>query len=587
MFERAEKRYRRGEIRKANLAAAWITVCLALASVLGVGFYLALALAPGDVGVLESPLIMVVARQLRAGPWGLYGPFGGRNPLVLIHAPLYYRLAALLARPITACGLDRVAAAMIAGRSLAILSLGATAVASDRLAREGGMPGRTGWWAALLILSSPVIGATGFSVRPDMMAVALQTTGVVLLLSWLKSPGDGVAKLTWAFALFGLAVCTKQQCAMAAVISLGLLLAAWRQGRAPAKAVVHAVLLAAATITTVFCVEDLVSEGRMRSTIFVAAANVSRVHPAGWLHVATVLAAVIGNSVGLIALLGASALGALHRTGGGLGALRIAGGLLVGLAAVLSIFQVLVVRLWIWWLVLAASLAILLLVLAAAARPVLFGRRPGQRIELDATIAVYIAGELLLVIVLCRLSEGAWVNYAIGAMVFTAVITARAASRLIDQLPGACAALLLGMAAIAAPGATCMDLKAESSRRRAERAALVQLLVQVGRPASEFFFADRPGYNRQSGRLELVYDDWLYPVFESIGLAENRARWLRRALAEGPVTVVVTTSELQNVAGIELSRATGGYQRTRQIGPFVAYERASRPAHAPPGYERR
>ncbi len=39
--------------------------------------------------------MLSVARQLVFGPSELYGPFGGSNPLVLIHAPLYYRAAAL------------------------------------------------------------------------------------------------------------------------------------------------------------------------------------------------------------------------------------------------------------------------------------------------------------------------------------------------------------------------------------------------------------------------------------------------------------------------------------------------------------
>ena len=45
-------------------------------------------------------------------------------------------------------------------------------------------------------------------------------------------------------------------------------------------------------------------------------------------------------------------------------------------------------------------------------------------------------------------------------------------------------------------------------------------------PPSAFFFLERPGINRVNGRLELVYDDWLYPVFESLHLAEPRSGWL-------------------------------------------------------------
>jgi hypothetical protein len=324
----------------------------------------------------------------------------------------------------------------------------------------------------------------------------------------------------------------------------------------------------------------------MGQAIFVASANVSRVHPASWLHVATVLAAVIGNSVGLNALLGASAMGAPGRGGGALGLLRIAGASLVGLTAVLSVVQLLVVRLWIWWLILGASLAVLLIVPVAVAWPVVFGRKP-RRVGLDATIALYVAGELFLVIVLCRLSEGAWVNYAIQAVVFAAALTARTASRIVEQSPGSWPAVLLCTAAVAAPGATCMDLKAESSHRRAERAALAQILATAGRPASEFFFVDRPGYNRQSGRLELVYDDWLYPVFESIGLAENRARWLLPTLTSGPVTVVVTTSQMENIAGTKLNLPALGYQRIDQVGAFVLYERSPPRPGAPPHIEGR
>jgi hypothetical protein len=33
------------------------------------------------------------------------------------------------------------------------------------------------------------------------------------------------------------------------------------------------------------------------------------------------------------------------------------------------------------------------------------------------------------------------------------------------------------------------------------------------------FVVDCPGMNRLHGRLDLVYDEWLYPVFETMGLA--------------------------------------------------------------------
>ena len=48
------------------------------------------------------------------------------------------------------------------------------------------------------------------------------------------------------------------------------------------------------------------------------------------------------------------------------------------------------------------------------------------------------------------------------------------------------------------------------------------------------FFVDRPGFNRVHGRADLVYDPWLYPVFESIKLAEPRSAWLGASARERP-----------------------------------------------------
>jgi len=557
--------------RIVSLAGALVTVCLATASALSVVFWFALALSPEDVGLMESPLLLAVARQLLAGPWELYGPFGGRNPLVLIHAPLYYRLAALAAWPIAAAGFDPVASALIAGRALSILSLVVTAVAAYRLARLDGTRKRAGWWAALLLLASPVLGGTPFSVRPDMMGVALQTTGILLVLSYLQNPGAGRSKLSWAFALFGLAICTKQHFVAGAIISLGVLMAGWRHRRVSKKALVHGLSVAIAIVATVYCAEELLSGGRMSQAVFGAAADVSRVHPGGWLHVATVLAAVVGNSVGLIALRGAAALAAQGaRSTAASSLLRITAAGLVVLLAGLTTLELFVVRLWIGWVMLAAAVATLLLILPAGA---FLDRSKPRLARVDACLAIYLGAELVLVMILSRLSEGAWVNYAIQAMVFAVVVTARAASRALDESPRPWVAVVVSLAAVAVPGAICMDLKGEATRRRSEHAVLARILGTVGHPASEYFFAERPGHNRAVGRLELVYDDWLYPVFESTGLAENRSRWLRQSLTDGPVRVVVSTAESPRVAGVEATLPVLGYRAVGRFGPFRVYEK--------------
>jgi hypothetical protein len=134
--------------------------------------------------------------------------------------------------------------------------------------------------------------------------------------------------------------------------------------------------------------------------------------------------------------------------------------------------------------------------------------------------------------------------------------------------------LVLILVAVAVPGAICLDLKGETTRRRSEHAILAQIFGTLGRPASEYFFADRPGYNRAIGRLELVYDDWLYPVFESAGLAENRSRWLRQALTSGPIRVVVSTAESPRVAGVESTLPVLGYRAAGRFGPFRVYEKS-------------
>src|SRR5690349_14756478 len=84
---------------------ALVTSILAVSACVFVVFRLSLALGREDVDKYESPLMLSVARQLVAGPWQLYGPFAARNPLVLIHAPLYYRAAALVAWPLARAGL--------------------------------------------------------------------------------------------------------------------------------------------------------------------------------------------------------------------------------------------------------------------------------------------------------------------------------------------------------------------------------------------------------------------------------------------------------------------------------------------------
>ena len=144
--------------------------------------------------------------------------------------------------------------------------------------------------------------------------------------------------------------------------------------------------------------------------------------------------------------------------------------------------------------------------------------------------------------VLWRLSTGGWFNYAIQAVVIACVLTARALSRAFDGAASWRPLFPAALAALAVPAFAFTDVKQVLGKREAESADLARLLAYVRRPSAEIFFVDLPGANRLHGRIDLVYDPWLYPVFESIGLAEPRSIWLDRALATGPVRVVATTS---------------------------------------------
>jgi hypothetical protein len=80
--------------------------------------------------------------------------------------------------------------------------------------------------------------------------------------------------------------------------------------------------------------------------------------------------------------------------------------------------------------------------------------------------------------------------------------------------------------------------------------------------------------NRLNGRLDLVYDAWLYPVFEAIGLAQPRSIWLERALTDGSVQYVITTAPEPHIDGISQRLPGLGYFPKYQIGPFYAWERS-------------
>ncbi len=562
---------RSAEWRKGGWLPAWITAVLALSAVMVFGFWLVQGLGKRDTEPLESPLILSVARQLVASPSELYGPFGGRNPLVLIHAPLYYRVAALAAWPMTRAGWDPVTAARVAGRSLSVLGLLATLVASYRLARLDDRSRRAGWWAVLLIASAPLLAGQPFAVRPDITGVALQTAGVLLVLTAFQEGPRASGRVLWAFVAFGLAACVKQHLIAAAAVSTVLLLVDWRAGRARSGTIARGLAAFVAIVTVVYGLEWMVSSGRIWEAAFVAAGNVGRVHPGGWDHLQVVSWGLITRTAGLIALLAAAGL-AMVGAGRGLGRkiVVVAGIGLIGLILTAQGLHTILHRIELTVTIALAGTVIMAVVFPACLlieRSALLGNR------LDAALWVYTAGELALAAVLFERSTGAWFNYAIQAVVFGSILTARAVSRAADALPSFRIFWPIVVAVLCVLVSAFDHVFDSEMEIRRDEAALNLMFEHLKLPPSAFFFIDRPGFNRVNGRLDLVYDDWLYPVFESLHLAESRSGWLGQALRARRLRAVVASSQAGEIEGTGLDLSRFGYHPEIRFGPFFVWTR--------------
>ena len=254
--------------------------------VLGAGTlipWLVMATGRDDVEASESPLLLAVARQITHRPRKLYGPYGGRNPLVLIHAPLYYRLAALCAWPMARAGLDAETAARLAGRAISIAGLVATLAGAFFLARSRGCArGLPPWWAVLLAAATPIYGGLPFEVRPDMLGIAIQTWGVVLFFGALEREKPGKRAILLAFVCFALAACVKQHLVVAPAVSAIFLVAAAGRGRITMRTAAGTLLLALGIVLLYFGLEELASSGRMSCAAFRAAGQSTEIHPATW-----------------------------------------------------------------------------------------------------------------------------------------------------------------------------------------------------------------------------------------------------------------------------------------------------------------
>ncbi len=501
-------RLRRGVI-------AWISGLLVTTAVIYFGYQLWMGLGSDDIGRLETPLVLSIASQIEKGPRTLYGPYTERNPLVLIHAPLYYRLAALLALPLASLGADSVVASLAIGRLISLTATLGCFVLAYRMSVLDGMARRAGVWAVCLIAAAPIPGILTVMVRPDSLAVALQMLGVLLVLRNLQEEVPRPEQLVVAYAAFALALCTKQHNVVALAVSSSLLTTIFALRRVRLWSLLIAHIAGLAIVVAYLGFEEIMTGQMMSRSVFVLPCGpFRRINYASWAHVGEVFQTIFKKTFGLIAL-AASCLGYL--------------------------------------------------------------RVKRSSFSLDSFLLILLAAELLALVPLCLFNRGAADNYALQATILACILIGRSLSRALDDMGAP--ALRPILIVIATMVLLARDLQfVELSARcwREERAILRSMFasrILAHRSPEERYFVDLPQYNRLFGRVDLAHDEWLYGAFEAVGAAEPRSRWLRSALANGPVHQVIVPSPEEKVPGLEESLTNIGYINITQFGQYRVWER--------------
>lgn len=501
-----------GEVWKTG---RWLGPALALAAALWVGFDVWIGLDGDDAENLETTRVLAAARQWMEGPEALYGPFSAANPAVLIQAPLYYRLTGLGAAPFLWLGLQPFAACLMAGRLISLVSFVVLLGLAWALARQGGAPSRVGLWAALLVAGSPLVGSFPVAMRPDLLGVAFQTGGLLEVARLLFRPPAAWdrGRLVGAFLLFGLAILTKQHLIGGPALALVGLARHRRDLLRPARLGL-ALGVTGVMMFAYFGCEQIITRGEMGRSVFILPGELKRVTAGSWAYAGLVFQEALRRGLGLVAL---------------------------GVAVV--------------W---AGS-----------------GRVARGSFERWLTLGVGL--ELGLMALLCRSSSGGWFNYALPALIGGAVLAARGLDEVLKR-PGTTRLAAVGAAVlllVAVDGRLVtkgvrqrLDVQAERAQLRAD--ARVAAVPSEGR----YFAGTYQHYNRLLGRLELTHDEWLYRAFEAIDAAEPRDRWLREALTEGPVKLVVVDRDAgPRVAGVDGPLTTLGFEDAGRVGRFALWRR--------------
>ena len=493
-----------------RLLTAMVTGILALSAILYLAFLIRLALGSDDAGRFETTLAMSVSSQFDHGPGHLYGPYTATNHLVLIHAPLYYRLAALLAWPLIGLNVPALTASFVAGRLISIVATLWCLLSAYRLGCLGGLPKRAGFLAVCLIAAAPIPGLLAVMTRPDMLAVALQTAGIFLVLRSINNHFDRSIDLTSAYLLFAVAFCVKQNSLIALAVSSTLLIVICMKEHKPRRAVIKAHLAAAGVVFMDMGIEEYVTTGNMSLSVFILPSGPFRqINRASWAHVGGVLLTIVKKLCGLLAMVLGCALGLRAETRG---------------------------------------------------------------TRVDYLIALYLLAELAAFVPLCLNNKGSADNYVLQSVVLASILAGRAAQRILDDanLPAwRLATIAIAPFVVLARDAQLIELAVTSQNR--EHAVVSSLLTKTDLSTAapdQIYFVDRLDLNRRYGNTALIHDEWLYGAFEQVGVAEPRSRWLRSTLASGAIRYVIMPNASTRLPGLDQSLPELGFRKVGQIGDY-------------------
>ncbi len=498
-----------------------LLVLLSLAALIYQGYQGWIALGLDDTNHLETPLALATARQFKDGPSTLYGPFSGTHPEVLIHAPLYYRLAAGTAFPFVRLGVNALQASLFGGRALSAIGLLLSVIAAWKLARLDGLSLFAGAVASLLIASSPVFGSFGFTVRPDTLGIGLQTVAFGLVLRSLqKDSGPSLGRLVVCGIFFGLTACIKQHLIVAGGLASLLMMARASQGRVAWWKVLVGLGSGLVVIGAYYGAEQWVTRGWMWRSVYELPSRLRELAPASWTHVRTVFLEVAKRGLGEIALAAAV--------------------LLVG------------------------------------------GRRALSGTKIDAALVAIFAAETLAMVPLCLASEGAYVNYAMPSVVWASIGLARALDRITTGPPLGARRWLPVLAAIVLMLRSLQLVIIAQTSRQDDLMVLADLLrdpVVAATPARGRYFVGKPQHDRLYGAVDLAHDEWLYRSYEQAEMAEPRSEWLKNRIAgpEADVSLVIVPSSTEEVGGfvpgISLALPDLGYEQIQQYGQYAVWKR--------------